>query len=83
MQDEELFNDQQFHQFNQTLQSELITKRCAGVEARIRDAQSKEEAERIAGDACRQLEGECASTIIRTALAQYVWGKVARYWSDR
>ncbi len=81
IQDEELFNDQLFLQLNQIRQSEIIAKRCAGIAERIRDARSKEEAERIIGDACREFESECASSIVRVALVQYVQAKVAQYWS--
>ncbi len=81
IQDEELFNGQQFLQLNQIRQSEIIAKRCTGITQRIRDAQSKEEAERIIGDACRKFERECASSIVRVALVQHGQAKVAQYWS--
>jgi hypothetical protein len=42
---EELINEQQFLQLNQMRQSELIAKHCSGMEERIRNARSKEEAE--------------------------------------
>jgi hypothetical protein len=78
---EELFNEQQFLQLNQIRQSELIAKHCSGIEERIRDARSKEEAEHIAGEACTKFESECTSSIVRMALSQYLQAKVTHYWS--
>ena len=70
VQNEELFTDQEFLQLNQIRQSELIATRCAGIAERIRDARSKEAAERIIGEACKEFESECASSIVRVALVQ-------------
>jgi len=42
---EELIDEQQFLQLNQTRQSDLILTHCSGMEKRIRNARSKEEAE--------------------------------------
>ncbi len=70
IQDEELLNDQQFLQLNQIRQSEIIAKHCTGITQRIRDAQSKEEAERIIGNASKEFDRECASSIVRVALVQ-------------
>jgi len=77
---EELINEQQFLQLNQTRQSELIAKNCYGIEERIRNARSKEEAEKIASKACKKFESECTSSIVRMALAQYMQAKVTQYW---
>ena len=80
---EELVNEQQFLQLNQMLQSELIAKHCSGIEKLIRDAKSKEEAEQIANKACDKFESECASSIVRMALSQYLQAKVTHYWSKK
>ena len=77
---EELINEQQFLQLNQVRQSELIMKHCSNIEERIRDAQSKEEAEQIASAACTKFESECASSIVRMALSRYVQDKIMQYW---
>jgi hypothetical protein len=80
---EELLNEQQFLQLNQIRQSELIAEHCSGIEERIRDARSKEEAEQIASKACSKFEDECTSSIVRMALAQYIQGKVTQYWGKK
>jgi hypothetical protein len=80
---EELINEQQFLQLNQIRQSELITQHCSGIEERIRNARSKEEAEQIASKACGKFEDECKSNIVRMALAQYIQVKVTQYWSKK
>ncbi len=80
---EELINEQQFLRLNQTRQSELIAKHCSGIEERIHDARSKEEAEKIASNACSKFESECTSSIVRMALAQYIQAKVMHYWSEK
>jgi hypothetical protein len=80
IQDEELINEQQFLQLNQMRQSELITKHCSGIEERIRNARSKEEAEQISNKACSKFESECSSSIVRMALSQYIQDKIMQYW---
>jgi hypothetical protein len=80
---EELINEQQFLQLNQIRQSELIAKHCSGIEKRIRDARSKEEAEKITSKACSEFESECTSSIVRMALSQYLQAKVTHYWSKQ
>ena len=81
--DEELFNEQQFLQLNQMRQSEFITNLCSGVEKQIRDAQSREEAVRIASAACSRFESKCTSSIVRIAIVQYIQVKVMQYWSKK
>jgi adenine-specific DNA methylase len=44
IENEELFNERQFIQLGQIKQSELIIRHCSGIEERIRNARSKEEA---------------------------------------
>ena len=83
IEDEELINEHQYLQLNQTRQSELIMKHCSGIEKLIRDAKSKEEAEQIANKACDKFESECASSIVRMALSQYLQAKVTHYWSKK
>jgi hypothetical protein len=80
---EELISEQQFLQLNQIRQSELIVKHCSGTEERIRDAQSKEEAEQIASKVWSEFESECKSSIVRMALSQYTQAKVSQYWSKK
>ncbi len=80
IEDEELINEHQYLQLNQTRQSELISKHCSGIEKLIRDAKSKEKAEQIANKACDKFESECASSIVRMALSQYLQAKVMQYW---
>jgi ATP-dependent Lon protease len=83
IQDEELINEQLFLQLNQIQQSELIAKHCTSIEERIRDARSKEEAEQIASKACSKFETECASSIVRMMLSQYIQVKVTQYWNKK
>ena len=78
--DEELLNEQQFLQLNQTRQSDLIAKYCAGIEEQIRVSASRSEAESIAAAACKNFEGECSSSIIRNVLALHVQNLVNQYW---
>jgi hypothetical protein len=80
IENEELFNERQFMQLGQILQSELILRHCFGVEERIRNAQSKEEAERYINAACEKFANECASGIVRAALKQHMQTKVSQYW---
>ena len=80
---EELINEQQFLQLNQIRQSELIAEHCSGIEERIRDARSKEEAEQIASEACSKFDSECTSSIVRIELAIYIHGKVTHYWNKK
>jgi hypothetical protein len=68
MMSEELLNDDRFLKLNFNQQSELIAKHCTGIEKRIRETQSREEAETIAEDSCGKFETECPSGMIRRGL---------------
>ena len=78
--DEELLNDNRFPQLSQTRQSEIVARRCRGVQQLIRGAQSRKEAVRIAEGACRQFADECQSEIVQNALIQRVRQMVEKYW---
>ena len=80
IENEELFNERQFMQLGQIQQSELIIRHCSGIEERIRNARSKEEAERVVNVACEKLANECTSGIVRAALKQHMQTKVSQYW---
>jgi hypothetical protein len=80
MMNEELLDDDEFLQLKQSQQSELIAKHCAGIEGRIREAQSRKEAETIAEEACGKFETECPSDILRRGLVLRVRGMVEQRW---
>ncbi len=77
---EELLNDNRFPQLSQTQQSEIVARRCSGVQQLIRGAQSRRVAVRIAEDACRQFADECQSEIVQNALMQRVQQMVEKFW---
>ena len=77
---EELLNEQQFLQLNQTRQSDLIAKYCAGIEEQIRGSSSRSDAESAAAAVCRKFERECSSSIIRNVLTLHLQNLVNRYW---
>ena len=70
--DEDLLNDDRFPQLSQIRQSEVIARRCRGVQQLIRGAQSRTEAVRIAEGACRQFADECQSEMVQNAVMQRV-----------
>ena len=78
--DEELLNDDRFPQLSQTWQSEIIARRCRGVQQLIRGAQSRTEAVRVADGACRQFADECQSEMGQRALMERVQLMVEKYW---
>lgn len=78
--DEELLNDDRFPQLNQTRQSEIVARRCRGVQQLIRGAQSRTEAVRVADGACRQFADECQSEMVQRALMERVQLMVEKYW---
>jgi len=77
---EELLNEDRFIQLNQSQQLELIARHCAGIERRIREAQSRKEAETIAEESCGKFETECPSDMIRRGLVLRVRGMVEQRW---
>jgi hypothetical protein len=81
--DEELLNDDRFPQLSQIRQSEIIARRCRGVQQLIRGAHSRTEAVRIADDACRLFADECESEIVQNALMQHVQQMVEKFWGKR
>jgi hypothetical protein len=83
MMNEELLNENRFLQLNQGQQLELIAKHCAGIEERIRKAQSRKESETIAEEACGKFETECPSDIIRRGLVQRVREMVEQRWGTK
>jgi flavoprotein len=80
MMNEELLNDDRFLQLNQNQQSELIAKHCAGIERRIREAQSRKEAEMISEEACGKFETECPSDMIGRGLVLRVREMMEQRW---
>ena len=77
---EELLNENRFIQLHPNQQLELITKHCAGIGDRIREAQSRKEAEAIAEEACGKFETECPSDILRRGLVLRVREMVEQRW---
>ena len=75
--------DERFLKLNQSQQSELIAKHCAGIEKRIQGAQSRKEAETIAEDACGKFETECPSDMIRRGLVLRVREMVEQRWGTK
>jgi hypothetical protein len=83
MMNKELLNENRFLQLNQDQQLELIAKHCAGIEKRIREAQSRKEAETIAEDVCGKFETECPSDVIRRGLVLCVREMVEQRWGTK
>jgi len=83
MMNEELLSEDRFLQLNESQQLELIAKHCVGTEKRIREAQSRKEAETIAEEACGKFETECPSDIIRRGLVLRVREMVELRWGDK
>ncbi len=77
---EELLNDDRFLQLNQHQQLDLIAKHCAGIEKRIQESQSRNEAATIAEKACGAFETECPSDMIRRGLVLRVREMVEQRW---
>jgi hypothetical protein len=80
MMNEELLSDERFSQLGQIQQSEIIARRCRGVQQLIRGAQSRKSAVRIGEDACRQFADECQSEMVRNALMERVEQMIEKYW---
>ena len=78
--DEKLLSDDRFPQLSQRQQSEIIAKRCRGVQQLIRSAHSRVAAATVAEDACRQFANECESEIVQQALMQHVRQMVEKFW---
>ena len=83
MMNEELFSEDRFVQLNQNQQLDLIAKHCEGIEVRIREAQSRKEAETIAEEACGKFETECPSDILRRGLNLRVREMVEQRWGTQ
>lgn len=83
MMNEELLNEGRFLQLNQSQQLELIARHCAGIEKRIRDAQSREVAETIAEESCGKFETDCPSDMIRRGLVLRVRDMVEQRWGTK
>jgi hypothetical protein len=83
MVNEELLNEDRFLLLNQSQQMELITKHCSGIEKRIREAQSRKEAEMIAEEACARFETECPSDMVRRGLVLRVRALVEQCWGTK
>ena len=75
--------DERFLKLNQSQQSELIAKHCAGIERRNREAQSRKEAETIADDACGKFETECPSDMVRRGLVLRIREMVEQRWGTK
>jgi len=83
MMNEELLNEDRFLRLNGSDQMALIAKHCAGIEKRIREAQSRKGAEAIAEEACGKFETECPSDMIRRGLVLRVREMVERRWGTK
>jgi hypothetical protein len=80
---EELLPDEnRFIRLDQSQQSELIAKHCAGIEQRIQNTHSRKEAETIADEACGKFETECPSDILRRGLLLRVREMVEHRWGS-
>ena len=80
---EELISERRDVKLSPSKQEELIEKYCAGIEGRIRVACEKNNAKKIVNDACKGLETECKSGVIRSFLQQYVRDLYENYWNKK
>ncbi len=80
---EELVSERGDVNLSSSKQEELIKKYCAGIEDRIRTAPANAEAKKIIDDACRGLESECKSGVVRSFLQQYVRDLFENHWNKK
>ena len=64
-------------------QAELIRRYCSGIEERIDDAPSKEEAVHIVDETCARLEQSCESEVIRAFLRTAMEARVEHRWQGK
>jgi ribosomal protein S7 len=80
---EELISERRDVKLSSSKQEELIEKYCTGIEGRIRVAGEKNNAKKIVNDACKGLEKECKSDVIRSFLQQYVRDLYENHWNKK
>ena len=76
MHDELIFENRESGQ----RQSEIIREYCSGVEERIDDASSREDAERIVNETCTLLEQTCESEVLRAFLRSLMETRIKQRW---
>jgi hypothetical protein len=69
--------------FGGNRQEELIRQHCAGIDARIRTALTKAEAEKIVRQTCSSFEDSCDSSLVRSALKAYVLRIFEAEWNTK
>jgi hypothetical protein len=77
---DEVLDDLVYQRLSQERRTELIAGLCAETERRIRTAASREEAGRIASDACESLGDACASSLARRVLAERLASLISEVW---
>jgi hypothetical protein len=62
-------------------QQALLREYCAGVEDRIKTAQSESDASNLVDSLCRKFDSQCESEVLRSGLRIYLSELIRRYWS--
>ena len=78
----ESITDQQFLDLGQQRQVEILAEHCAGIEEKIRSAESRKEAENIADITCGKLKEVCFSKLVQGALTRRTQDLVEEYWGS-
>lgn len=76
----ESLTDQQFNDLGERRQIEIIAEHCGGIGEKIRSAQSRKEAEKIAEDRCVELRKACFSALVQRALVQRTHEIIEQHW---
>jgi hypothetical protein len=79
----ESLTDRQFQDLGQNQQVEMLAHHCAGIEEKIRSAQSREEAERAADVSCGRLQEACLSSLVQGALVRHTREIIDQYWGKK
>lgn len=80
---EEITQDRLLSPISPDLQNELVDRYCSGLEGRLRSAPNAAEAQNIVDTICRNFDGACESTMIRSYLREYVNEKFTEVWKTR
>ena len=81
--EDEVLDDRRYMQMNSQQQLRLIEQYCGGIGEKIRTAASKEEARRLADEACGAFERECPSDLVRRSLVHRVRQMVDEHWDGQ
>ena len=63
-------------------QHSLLRKYCAGVEDRIKIADSKSDASKLVDNICQKFDAECESDVLRSGLRAYLSQLLHKYWNE-